>query len=418
MRGPQKMTEHNAAITIRKWRHVVDPVHTAGIFGTMRQMKITIGTIIAAAIVTTVVYSPAQAGSSAQAANDCADVLESWAIEPDSVSKARVDECKGIKGIIAAGDEVPVVIPFAGDADGQVQPMAADPCSGPNAGASVRCWGPWAALVPAAGQQIGPQVLMPVEEYDWRPELASQFGPDLASCPPGTPCGFATVVDGATTEAPSDQTTIAEYQLAFDGASFVVAPGTDDEIVSVADMLTDFVDRPDGLENMTALGVDGDHASFMSARVDRNSDDEIVSAADIWIDGDIVTDVAKSGYFAWGVATTRVDLDFLKTNNVSATFRGPMSVDNATTATVTANFGSQTTWSGNWTNPAYSFDAGGSFIGVDMISDPSRFSGNVGANSIVRGVLLGQRDAKSITHFIDVDLAGVGRIKDVGLLRE
>jgi len=36
----------------------------------------------------------------------------------------------------------------------------------------------------------------------------------------------------------------------------------------------------------------------------------------------------------------------------------------------------------------------------------------------VRGAVLGQSNNKSIAHVIDVDIAGVGRVKDVGLLRE
>ncbi len=342
----------------------------------------------------------------------CAEVLERWAVDPDSVPNDRVEECKGIKGIV----DVPAVVPFAGAAEDQ--PQAADPCAGPNAASSVHCWGPWAALAPAAGAVLGPPMLIPAEEYDLRPELAREFDRDISSCEPGTSCGFATIVDGASTEAPSSETALAEFDLATDGTAFVVAPGTADEIASVTGMTTEFSARPDGYEEMQALGIDGDLASLLVARVLRDSDGELTAGADAWIDGNVVTQAAKSGYFAWGIATTRPDLDFLRTNGVSATFSGPMSVDNNTFATVTATFGSESTWTGTWANPAYSFDAGGTFIGVDMLSDATQFSSNVGADSFVRGALLGQRDAKSIAHIISVDLAGVGRIKDVGLLRE
>jgi len=351
------------------------------------------------------------AGGAAQSGLGCSEVLESWAIDPDSMSKARVDECKGIKGIVDADEDFPAIVPFAGAAAAQ----AADPCAGPNAGSSVHCWGPWSALAPAAGAAIGPQILIPADEYPLRPELIG-IDPDVGSCEPGTPCGFATVVDGASTEAPGDETAVAEFDLATDGSSFVVGAGTSGEIASVTDMTTDFTDRPDGLENMEALGVDGDHASLLVARVLRKADGELTGAADIWIDGDTVTGAAKSGYFAWGISMTQGDLDFLKGNGVSVAYSGRMSVDNNTVATVAANFGSQTTWAGTWTNPGYTFDAGGSFVGVDMLSDASQFSSNVAADGFVRGALFGQRDNSSIAHVIDVDLAGVGRVRDVGIL--
>ncbi|MFQ5635574.1 MAG: hypothetical protein ACE5G3_09640 [Gammaproteobacteria bacterium] len=344
---------------------------------------------------------------------DCEEILERWAADPASVPKHMVDECKSILGMASDTEVTPDVVPFAGAA------QAADPCAGPNSGGSVHCWGPWSALAPAAGAAIGPQTLIPADEYEFRPELAEQFIPDLGSCQAGQPCGFATVVAGVTSQAPSDETTFAAFDLAVDGGSFVVAPGEPAEIASTANMSPGFIARPDEFENMRSTGADGDLRSRMIARVIRDTNGEITVAADIWAHGNAATRVSSSGHFAWGIAMSQPDLDFLKVSGVSAVFSGPMSVDNNTVATVTASFGSQSTWTGTWTNPGYSFDAGGSFIGADMLSDAGQFSANVvGPDSFVRGALLGQRDSKSIAHIIDVDLAGVGRIKDVGLLRE
>ena len=59
--------------------------------------------------------------------------------------------------------------------------------------------------------------------------------------------------------------------------------------------------------------------------------------------------------------------------------------------------------------------AGGALIGVDLISDAAQFSANVGADSFVRGALLGQ-GGDNIAHQINVDVAGIGRVRDVGLL--
>jgi len=164
--------------------------------------------------------------------------------------------------------------------------------------------------------------------------------------------------------------------------------------------------------------VDGTHVSQVVARVIRNDDGTIQSAADIWADGDAATGVIRSGYFAWGTAMDQGTLDALNGSPVSARFSGLMSSDNNTTASITVNFGSSPTWSGNWSNPSYEFDAAGSVTGVNLVSDASQFSDNVGANSIVQGAILGDASQKSIAHVIDVDLSETGRIKDVGLLQE
>ena len=75
---------------------------------------------------------------------------------------------------------------------------------------------------------------------------------------------------------------------------------------------------------------------------------------------------------------------------------------------------------GNWINPGYSFGAGGTVSGADLISQPGQFTDNVIADqSFVQGALLGEPGgARGIAHIIDVTLVDHDRIKDVGLLRE
>ena len=70
---------------------------------------------------------------------DCAKILERWAKDPNSVPKYLVDACK--EQMTEALP--PPVLPVP-------QAAAVDPCAGPNAPASVLCWGPWAVLAPAA----------------------------------------------------------------------------------------------------------------------------------------------------------------------------------------------------------------------------------------------------------------------------
>ena len=116
----------------------------------------------------------------------------------------------------------------------------------------------------------------------------------------------------------------------------------------------------------------------------------------------------------------KAGLNALNAGNVSLTFTGPMSVNNSTTGNLTVNFGGNPNWTGTWTNPAWSFGAGGSVSGPNLISLPGQFTSNVtGTGSYVQGALVGEPGgAHGITHIIDVTLEGQGRIKDVGLLRD
>ncbi len=350
----------------------------------------------------------AYAADIVQSERDCAEILEQWANDPDSVPRHLVDECKESM----AAETAPDIMPFAGG-------PAADPCAGPGASGSAHCWGPWSSLAPAASGEAPPPDLLPVDEYDLRPELANRYDPVVGSCAPGTPCGFATIVDGISGQGPADDTAIASFDLAGDGSQFTVAAGQAGEIASVGGMTPAYTNRPDGYENMRSGGANGALRSRLIARVSRNGNGDIVTAADAWAHGDAAAGTSNSGFFATGVSLAQNEVNALNTSAVSAVFNGPMSVDNNTAATITVNFGSDPTWSGGWTNPGYAFNAGGSLIGVDLVSDPGQFSGNVvGSDNFVQGALLGPNDTKSIAHVIDVEIDGIGRIRDVGLLRE
>ncbi|MDJ0927291.1 MAG: hypothetical protein QNJ73_06515 [Gammaproteobacteria bacterium] len=368
-----------------------------------------------------IVSTGVQAADLALTDDDCRALLERYAVDPDSVPQHLVDDCQER----LADSAVPALAPAAGVAAAG----AADPCAGPNAASSVLCWGPWSALAPAAAGDPLPDTPVDIDDPDVRPELASQFDPDvtplgddglpLGSCQPGTPCGFATVVAGVTSNAPAEDTEFARFDLATDGSEFTVRPGETNEIASVTGMGTVITDRPDQYDNLRATGADGDQRSRLIARVIRNNG-QIESAADVWADGNVSTGAAQSGYFAWGRATSQADLDALNSSAVtrSLNFTGPMSVDNSTIAAIRLDFGPQSGWSGNWTNPAWSFAAGGTISGADFISTPDQFSGNVQQGSFVQGALLGSQDRHSVAHIIDVSLENVGRVRDVGLLQQ
>jgi hypothetical protein len=347
---------------------------------------------------------------------DCTKILQKWAENPDSVPRNLVDLCKEKMAVVA-----PLPPAAIAAAPG---PAAQDPCTGPDAAASVLCWGPWSTLAPAA---VAPMSALEIPDYpgdcEYGSELADQCVALLAplepqpleGCTPGTPCGFATVVDGVTSHGDVEETEFARIDVAPDGTSFAIRPGEEGEIASVA-MMTNIQPRNDGYENMRSNGIEGDEQSRLVARIVRGDSGDLELAADVWGHGNRETRIAQSGFFAWGNATSSAGLDALNGNGVSLSYSGPMSVNNATNAAMTVAFGTNPTWTGTWTNPAWSFGAGGTVTGVNMISRPEQFTGNV-QSGFVQGALLGEPGRGGIAHIIDVTLEGQGRIKDVGLLR-
>lgn len=348
---------------------------------------------------------------------DCAQLLERWASDPKAAPKSEINACK---------DQLAAIAPAAGPAP---EPVAApvanvDPCSGPDAASSVLCWGPWAALAPAAAAPLVsldfPDTFI---ECDSVAELADQCVPQLTlvppveQCQPGTPCGFATIVAGVTSTGEADDTEFGRIDLATDGTGFLINPESGGEIASVP-MTTNIQPRPDGYNNLRSSGRQGDLNSRLIARIVQDDEGDIQLAADVWTHG--TRENARSGYFAWGTATSQAGLDALNAGNVTLNFSGPMSVNNATTGNMTLNFGSSPSWTGTWTNPAWSFGAGGTVSGPNLISQPGQFTDNVtGSGSFVQGAIVGEQGGpRGITHIIDVTLEGQGRIKDVGLLRD
>lgn len=367
--------------------------------------------------------APVQAADLLLSDRDCRELLAQHAAEPGSVPARIVADCR--EQLAAA--QAPAAAPAAGTAAAPA--ASADPCAGPNAAQSVFCWGPWAGLAPAAAGEPLPDNPVETTDYEQRPELAAEFdnevepldsgGLPLGSCAPGAPCGFATVVAGTSSSGPAEDTRFARFELATDGSRFTLRPTDGGRIDSVTGMQTRITGRPDQFENLTAGGSDGDERSRLVARILRDPD-EILLAADIWGHGNAATAAAQSGYFAWGRAVTQADLDALNSGGVtrSLAFSGPMSVDNATIASLQLDFGPRAGWSGSWDNPAWSFSAGGRISGANFVSEPGRFSGNVRPGGLVQGALLGTPASRAVAHIIDVQLENIGRVRDVGLLPE
>jgi len=383
----------------------------------MRILKV-LGSLIVMSLPLFGVSAPGQAADAPRSNEDCAQLLERWATDPKAAPKRVIDTCK---------QQLAAIAPAAGPVEGaEPAPVASlDPCSGPDAGDSVLCWGPWASLAPAAA---APLVTLNLPELPIECDLiADQCVPTLTpllpvdGCTPGTPCGFATIVSGSSSTGEAEDTEFGSFRLAADGTDFSVSPRTGDTSGGDIDSLpmnANFRPRRDGYNQLRSSGDDGDFFSRLIARVEQDDDNNILLAADIWTHGTISDN--QSGYFAWGNATSQHGLDTLNAGNISINYSGPLSVNNATIGAMTVNFGSNPNWTGTWTNPAYSFGAGGSVSGVNLISQPDQFTSNVtGTGNFVQGALVGEPGgAHGITHIIDVTLEGQGRIKDVGLLRD
>jgi hypothetical protein len=334
------------------------------------------------------------------------------------VDQRLVDLCKEKMAAVAPAPAALAAAPA---------PDVTDPCTGPDAASSVLCWGPWSTLAPAAEGAVAaldfPDDIGDCEygnELDARCVARYEFPddpPPIEGCAPGTPCGFATLVDGVTSHGDVEETNFYRFDLDTDGSSFSVDPEGANEIDSV-EMGVNIQPRNDGYEGMRSTGVSGDEQSRLISRIVRDDEGRIELAADVWGHGKRQTGAARSGFFAWGTSTSQAGLDLLNGEGVSVAFAGPMSVDNATNAAITVDFGSQPAWTGTWTNPAWSFGAGGAVTGVNFISNPGQFTDNVEAGSFVQGAVLGEPGRQGIAHIIDVRLEGQGHIKDVGLLRE
>ena len=308
---------------------------------------------------------------------------------------------------------------------------ASDPCGAEGTGGSVYCWGPWSVLAPAAAGGPAPNSLTDPIELDPRDLFAANSAPDgpteppveppeppvlpLGGCAPGSSCGYASIVAGSGSIGDADDTELGRFELNPDGTGFVVNAGEANEIQSTT-LTPIYSDRPDGAENMRALGVDSPinptQVSQVLARVLRQGDGTIDLAADVWGNSNLPDDTS-SGFFTWGQAISQADIDSLSAAETTLTFSGPMSVDNTTIATISTTLGANT-WNGQWQNPNYTFSAGGRMDGASFGSDPAQFSNNVNSG-FVEGAIVGPATRRAATHAVDVDLQGVGRVRDVGL---
>lgn len=361
----------------------------------------------------------ATAAGAPQSDADCAALIERWATDPKAAPKQVINDCKDQ---LARASALPV-------AAAPVQMAAVDPCAGPGAADSVLCWGPWASVAPAASgftpdvsqASVPDREICNARTEQCQPLVAdAPPEPPLGSCTPGTPCGFATVVSGITSSDDPEDTAFARFDMASDGSQFTVSPEGGADINSVTGMGGSVTQRNDAYESMRRNGTAGDEQSRIVARVVRDDENQVLLAADVWSHGNRANQTSESGYFAWGTATSQPGLDTLNAGNVSVNFSGPMSVDKGTVGSMTVDFGTNPAWTGTWTNPGYSFGAGGTVSGADLISQPGQFTENVIADqSFVQGVLLGEPGgARGIAHIIDVTLLNQDRIKDVGLLRD
>ncbi|MGI9293282.1 MAG: hypothetical protein ACR2PS_04810 [Pseudomonadales bacterium] len=359
----------------------------------------------------------ANAASVALTEEDCLEILERYAADPESVPQHLLDACKEMLGAIAPG---------AGDA----QKPTADPCADPATANSVQCWGPWAALAPAAAG-FKPTELAAVKEFDTRPELAEAFTtqfqlPDLplGECAAGAACGFATLAPGLVAQpADTAASNIVPFSIAAGGGNFQLNPG--DVVTGVQGVTSlDGLQSPGFAGPSRFQGANGDTGSLIIANVNSDANGELIDAMGLWRHGSLTNQNdsnTSAGVFAWGIASSQDVLDRLNAgNNITATFSGNMASDTRTSATMTINFGTQPNWSGNWQNAerGFNFDARGGISGANLIS--TGFSSDVidDGSSYVQGILQGEEGNQSVAHAININLTNGGIIKDVGTLRQ
>lgn len=432
---------------------------------------------------------------------DCIKLLEQWARDPSSVPAHLVQGCQELLAAEKA-------------ADSALQAAVLDPCADPAAADSVRCWGPWAALSPAAGGNSEPRITVH-DEFELRPELAQDLTPGVrtpnppvvdpgpmdpteptdptdpsmptdptdpmdpgepsdptdpmnpvgptdptdpmnpvdpidpvdptppivrpmppqpelpfGACGAGEACGFA-LLDPDFCSEPADQH-VGRFDLANDGSQFVYDQGGPREIASLPGMTATTY------QGQTAFHAsNGQQESGIAGDFATNGNGELVVASGLWghgTDGFVEHGAnhserpADGGHFVWGVASSQATLDALNLdgmNNggagISLHFSGSLARNSDTTAHIQVNFGSQANWNGHWESATSTadFSAGGSVHGANLISDSTRFSSNVDAGqSVVQGVILGERGAQSVAHAIDVLLKDGTVLKDAGQLTE
>lgn len=344
---------------------------------------------------------------------DCASIVAAFEADPKAVPGDVAEACRQALNIA----------PGAGFQADEPAQLAGDPCADAGAAGSVFCWGPWSAIAPAAGPIPDLQQDAPVQNLEDNCATQGTCVADtelllpIEGCQPGLPCGFATVIEGVTSVGDAETTRFARATVAADGTSFTIAEDGQ-PVINSAPLLPRYLPRPDGFETLRAGGDDGDQRSRLIARVLRQGD-EIQFAADVWGDGNAATQAALSGMLAAGTAVSQADIDTLTNSGVGTTlqFSGPMSVDNATNASIALSYGANPLWTGSWENPAYSFTAGGGLQGANFVSDSAQFSANV-QGGFVQGALLGPLGDQAVAHIVEVTLDNPGLIRDVGLLRE
>lgn len=358
--------------------------------------------------------SPASAQNDAPISDqDCQAILENYAASPKAVAPDVVKACQ----------EIVAMAPAAG------APAAADPCVGADAGNSVYCWGDWAALAPAAaGGGAGSDSIY---EHDFTQEelgLEPLLDPSFLVCAPGSQCGFSAFVEGFAPPT-SDNATLVRFELPNDdGTSFINDPGGAETGTQITSQPLDpnFSPIGAGLNSMFAVTFSPTGFSLVNARVSCDPCTDggggtIIYAADTWQNQDDQGNFTN-GVFGWGRAATQANLDSLSAGNATLNFSGLMSLNSAINADLTLTFGNGSGWSGQWSDGGQiDFDAGGAISGASFVSDPGQFSGNVtNANNgaLVQGALVGIVGDQAVVHGIDVNLAGVGNVRDVGILRE
>lgn len=317
---------------------------------------------------------------------------------------------------------------------------------------SVRRWGRWAVLSPAAGQEETGGFVVPegdnlgsCESSENCPTLlvgttssgggstssgggsstsssggdsssssssgggstsTSSSGGAMAPCAPGTACGFARIdqpYDGQGTAAESSELapfelTIDQDEGSFGTVSYVVDPGTEGEIASgpISAIITP--------TDLLGLSLD----PIIAGTITPNNDGNPAVVTGPWVVGD------AGGEYVWGVTATAVQMqslvDSLGSDKI-ATYSGKtLGVVNGGEGEVNLSFNfSNNSWSGQFDNNAFSVTDGVIVESGFVTTAASNLSGSI-ASGTAYGAFVNAGD--NAIGAYDVTTTGGSRLVD------
>lgn len=277
---------------------------------------------------------------------------------------------------------------------------------------SVRSWGRWAVLSPAAGADeyvaFAPEGISNLGRCDTAancPTPNPEPTPDEGPCVAGQPCGFAYIDHLVRGEGQGDDSHMGRFELTVsEGETDTVAfrvTNTDEGIDIQSDTL------PALFTDTGFRSNDRTSPSLINGRVTELDADEAPAVIEgFWRQNADDGSFQQNGEYVIGITATAAELssmldEFGGADRV-AYYQGP--TGRGGDVWLRMDFG-QSTWSGEFAGQQVSFDAGGAIIGSGFVSDPGSFSGNIASGAVEGGFVNAGQNA--IGAFEVTDLEGM-----------